>query len=243
MKSMIGSAGFVANLTRPTISCSVSILSRTANNPSKQHLAAARRMLTYLYQTKDMPLTFTAGEWMGPDGKIHPPNVPVGFVDASHGTAGLTENRCSQEGKIFMMNNGCILAKSNKQKTVADSSAKAETVALHGCSQEAMALRQTFERLGMPLKEPTLIHEDASAAIAIQTGCANHSRSRHYEVKFYFTQELIERKEIKLIKIDTAQQLADGMTKALPRTTFQEHTEFIQGLSHNKSLMPKKRTT
>jgi len=74
------------------------------------------------------------------------------------------------------------------------------------------------------------IFEDNSACISIMTIANNASQSRHFEIKYFYTEELIERGMVELVKIDTAHELGDGFTKALPPATYLRHRFYIQGL-------------
>lgn len=52
-------------------------------------------------------------------------------------------------------------------------------------------------------------------------------RSKHYDIKFHFLKELIWDEKIVLEYVDSKHQLADGLTKALPRVSFES---FVAGL-------------
>lgn len=77
------------------------------------------------------------------------------------------------------------------------------------------------EVLGFPA-QPTTILMDNTAAIALAKNPVHHERSKHIDVKFHFTRECVERGDIKLEQIGTADQLADTLTKALGKKLFQK---------------------
>ena len=56
-KSLVGFLIYLTN-SRPNILFSVSIISRFIENPSRLHLAAAKRILRYLQRTKDHEILF-----------------------------------------------------------------------------------------------------------------------------------------------------------------------------------------
>jgi hypothetical protein len=43
-----------------------------------------RRVLQYLYNTRETCLTFKQGDWVGPDGIVHKANQLVVYVDAGY---------------------------------------------------------------------------------------------------------------------------------------------------------------
>ena len=57
-RSIIGSCMYAQMLTRPDISYAVSKLSKYLNQPTKAHMKAALRLLTYLYHTHDKCITY-----------------------------------------------------------------------------------------------------------------------------------------------------------------------------------------
>ncbi|GKB75471.1 hypothetical protein Tco_0942366 [Tanacetum coccineum] len=74
-------------------------------------------------------------------------------------------------------------------------------------------------------------------AIAIALSCNNvqHSRSKHIDIRHHFIREQVENGVVELYFMETNYQLADILTKALPRERF----EFLLPCLGMKSLTPK----
>ena len=47
-------------------------------------------------------------------------------------------------------------------------------------------------------------------------------RIKHIEIKYYFFRDFVEQCKINIFKIDTKQQIADLLTKTLPRDNFRK---------------------
>ena len=80
--------------------------------------------------------------------------------------------------------------------------------------------------LGIPSGNTTMkvsVHEDnAGALILAQTLSPQYTpRSKHYAIKTIWCREQIVLRRIKLLKIDTLEQLGDAFTKGLMRVTFE----------------------
>ena len=66
------------------------------------------------------------------------------------------------------------------------------------------------------------IHEDyASVLVVAETHPQFTPTSKHYASKKIWFRKLIVLRGIKLLKIDTIEQLGDMLTKELPRVTFE----------------------
>ena len=75
--------------------------------------------------------------------------------------------------------------------------------------------------LGEVQYDPTILFVDNQAAISIaQSGSTGHNRQRHIDVKHHFVKEVIEDGAVALSYVQSADNLADAFTKALPRPGF-----------------------
>ena len=75
------------------------------------------------------------------------------------------------------------------------------------------------------------IHDDnAGALILAETLPPQYTpRSKHYAKKTVWFCEVIVKRGIKLVKIDTIEQLGDIFTKSLPRATFEYLRKKLMG--------------
>ena len=69
-----------------------------------------------------------------------------------------------------------------------------------------------------------MIHEDNNACIAIITTPEQHQRTKHIDVRYYFVWEHVKNGNIKLVKEDTKNMIADALTKPLSRQRQEKYT-------------------
>ena len=109
------------------------------------------------------------------------------------------------------------------------STTEAEVVALSQAMRELIWLRRLTvdiaSTLGSKLKDEveikSTVFEDSSGAIALAHKSGTTSRTKHIHTKHWFFKEHIgEGSGIKLVKIDTEQQLADIFTKGVEEKLF-----------------------
>jgi len=214
-QQLIGTLIFASNLTRPDIAFAVSKLARFMNTYDMAHWEVGKKLLRYLQGTKSFGLRYNS---------VNDPELS-GYTDSDY--AGDHLDRKSTGGFLFFYGNSLISWSSQKQPVVALSSTEAEYVALHSGAREAVWLRRFLKELGYEQKGPTPIYVDNQSAIKLAKNPEFHKRTKHIEVKFHYTRELVEEGAIELCYLPTAEQRADIMTKPLLKT---KHNEMLKGL-------------
>jgi hypothetical protein len=63
----------------------------------------------------------------------------------------------------------------------------------------------------------TVIHCDNQSCIKLSENPVFHDRSKHIEIRYHFIQDWVQRGAVQLQYIPTDDQVADILTKALPR--------------------------
>jgi len=92
-------------------------------------------------------------------------------------------------GYLFLLSRAPISWRSQKQTTVALSTAEAEYMALSYASQEAMWLRQLISELKFKPTEATIVYEDNQAVICMAWNGQLHGRSKHIDIRCHFARE------------------------------------------------------
>lgn len=208
-QSMVGSLLHAARATRPDIAQAVGIVSRFNAEPTEAHLTAVKRIFRYLRGTVSLALQYKA---KGGD--------LIGYSDADW--ANDLDSRHSISGNVFMMAGGAISWASQKQATVALSTAEAEYVALGSAAQEAVWLRRLLTDLNINQRQPLVIREDNQGAIALAKNPVGHKRTKHIDIKHHFIREVVQRGTIALEYCPTNQMVADILTKPLAKQRFEE---------------------
>ena len=209
-RSIIGSAMYAAQLCRPDIMFAVCKLSRYLNEPTKAHMTQAKRVLTYLYTTKNNGITYGK--------KVHGiigHDIIFGYADADF--ASDLNNRRSTTGWIFMYNGGAISWRSHQQSIVALSTSEAEYMALSDAAKEARSLLKLNITLETNSLQNIKIFEDNRGALRWTSTLSEPNRTKHIDVAYHHIREWVRIGSISILPVETSLQLADAMTKALPR--------------------------
>ena len=150
-------------------------------------------------------------------GEIDP---SIGFTDSDWD--GDRETRRSTSGYIFNLGSGAISWSSKRQSSTALSSCEAEYIGQTQATKEAVWLRRLLVELQVAEEEghapiATVIYGDNQGAIALTKNPEFHARTKHIDIQHHFAREKQQSGEVDLQYIPTEQQVADGLTKALPR--------------------------
>jgi len=147
-----------------------------------------------------------------------------GFVDSDY--AGDVTDRKSTYGSVFMLCGGPVTWTSKKQASVSTSTTEAEYVALCQGSKEAIWLRQLLREIGFSQflgdSLGVQMYSDNQSCIALAENPEGHSRSKHIDVQYHYSRQLIEYGKILLDYCPTKDMLADVLTKPLGSHAFKE---------------------
>jgi hypothetical protein len=231
--AVVGALLYLSTYTRPDISFAVSVLARHSQRPCIRHWNGVKHLLRYLRGTEDLDLLYTRGG----TAEI------IDYADAgfrSDETSGK-----SQTGYIFLKNNAPIAWKSVKQTVTATSTNHSELIAFHEATREATWLRSMdkiiLSQCGLAQEnKPTIIFEDNAACVAqVGEGFIKSDRVKHIPPQLFgYTQELIQSEQIRVKKVESAHNIADILTKALPAYT---HKRLVReaGMRLHHELIPK----
>ncbi|GJW99012.1 gag-pol polyprotein [Tanacetum coccineum] len=131
------------------------------------------------------------------------------YADADH--AGCQDTRRSTSGSAQFLGEKLVSWSSKKQRSTAISTTEAEYIAMSGCCAQILWI-----------------------AIALCCNNVQHSRSKHIDIRHHFIREQVENRVVELYFVETNYQLADILTKALPRERF----EFLLPRLGMKSMTP-----
>ena len=151
-------------------------------------------------------------------------NLVVGYVDFDY--AGDLDKRRSTTGYLFTMAGGPVCWRSTLQSTVALSTTKVEYMAVTEAFKEAIWMHGLINDLGI-LQEHIDVFCDSQSAICLSKNQVHHARTKHINVRFHFIREIISKGDIRLLKIGTADNPADMLTKVITREKFWHCSNFI----------------
>eukprot|EP00253_Pinus_taeda_P024055 PITA_24055 len=154
-----------------------------------------------LWYPRDVDLTFDA------------------YTDADW--AGSVDDRKSTSGGAFFTGSRLVSWFNKKQSSIALSTAEAKYVAAATCCTQLLWMMQTLQDFQITYTPPISILFDNTSAISISKNPVMHSKTNHIPIKYHFLWEQVLEQKVKLEYVPSEEQVADILTKPLPRETFE----------------------
>eukprot|EP00961_Rhodomonas_salina_P235288 3180229-Rhodomonas_salina.2 len=217
-QQMVGCLMYAAVLTRPDIAFSVNQCSRFQR---PEHVAAAKRILRYLKGSKHLKLTYRRQ----PEASA---NVLVCYADSDH--AGDPDTRRSVTGYVVMLNGAAVSWQSTRQQVTALSTAEAEYYAASVAGTDVTYMLRIMDDLGYKQEQLTVLWEDNMTCIYMSQTSVMYHKSCHIDTRVYQPCELCKDRVMVLEKVASADQVADSLTKSMPKPAFEKHCALMLGL-------------
>ena len=214
-RQLIGSLMYLAAVTRPDLAYTVATLSKFLDSSTGEHWNASKRVLRYVAGTTDLKIIYGRER----------SNELVAYSDADW--ANCVNTRRSTSGVVLLLNGGPIVWFSRKQGVIATSTTDAEYVAAHDAGKEILWTRQLLKEINCDQNKPTTLYCDNAAAEKLIVNPKFHRRTKHIDVKYHYTRELVENGIINVKHISSNQQLADILTKSQTKNSFEANRKSL----------------
>lgn len=164
---------------------------------------------------------------------LHAHNTPNlhAFTDADW--AGNKDDYISTGAYIVYLGRHPIAWSSKKQTGVARSSTEAEYRSLAATTAEVCWLQSLLSELDAPSPTTPVIYCDNIGATYLAENPVFHLRMKHLALDYHFVRQFVQSGALRVSHVNSADQLADALTKPLPRTRFESLVVKI-GLSYSR---------
>ena len=192
--------------------------------PGPKHVAALKRLLRYLAGTADAHLVY--------DFSSAPTLKGVyGYYDPSH--ADDVDTMRSTMASIFFFE-GCPIYWTSKTNTyVTTSTNHSEYCASARAAKIAVWFHKTFIAMDQRWAvDPISLFSDSQGAIAMNYNPVNRAANRHINLADHYAREQLANGIITITYVKSKDQLADFLTKNLPRVEFRRQLEAILSFLH-----------
>ena len=173
--------------------------------PTKAAYEAALGILSYLNKTKEYGITYRHGG----------PRTMEVYCDASFG-----RDLRPMAGHFIYMAGAPISWQSKSLKVIPQSSCEAEVAAASNACKDLAFLRNCLVDLREPVRLPVVVYTDNKACRDLADKQGVSARTKHFNRWLYYIREMRVDGLIRIGLITTQMQIADCLTKCLPKTAF-----------------------
>ena len=129
-------------------------------------------------------------------------------------------DRRSRTGVLIFAGNTPVSAKSVKQTGVQTSSYGAELSALRTATEAIIGMRAVCRSFGIPVEGASPVYGDNLGVLVSVSNATTTLRRKHNSISWHYVREAVAAGIISPIKVWSAQNPSDLMTKAVSRSTF-----------------------
>ncbi|KAL7489424.1 hypothetical protein ACHAW6_015024 [Cyclotella cf. meneghiniana] len=209
--SVVGMLLYLSGHSCPDIAYAVNCCARYMFNPKLLHEKALKRIDRYLKATRDKGLVFK------PSGKLIVEAFPDADFAGLYGHEKITDPACakSRTGFLIQVSDCPMVWVSKLQMETALSTMEAEIIALAHCCRELFPVMDIVSEVGKVVGLETedfvsmhvSIHENNAGALVLAKTIPPEftPRSKYYAIKTVWFREEIQKRGIKLLKIETVE--------------------------------------
>ena len=236
---VIGSLLYAACQTRPDIQYHVSHLAQFMQDPSPEAYEAAIGLICYLYKTRDLGITYggkikslpvvlQAGSDPFDTDEFQEGDGLATFTDASFAR---DQDLRSVNGFVTMYRNGAVSWSSKGLKIACQSTTEAETAGASIAAKDLTYIRTLMNDIGLTPTGPTPLLVDSSGTYGYTRHQGAKQRTKYFDLWVTYIRDAYRANKIELLLITTETELADVLTKALPRGSLHRFRNIMMNIT------------
>jgi len=179
------------------------------HKPTEEHWKLVKRILRYLSGTSNIGLLM----------HHQSPAHLHAFLDADWG--GNKDDFSSTSAYILYLGRNPVSWSSKKQQTIARSLMEAEYHYVADTTLEISWVCSLLNELQYSVNQVPVIYCDNIGATQLSSNPVFHSRMKHVSIDFHFIRKRVQSGVLRVCHVSFDDQLADALTKSLPRYRFE----------------------
>jgi hypothetical protein len=223
--SFVARALFAMKRARPDIQTGIAFLSGRTHQPTEQDWFKLKKLMRFMKRTANDVLTLEAGKGEGITLDWH--------LDAAYA---VHMDYKSHTGATLTLGKGAANSVSTKQKINTRSSTESELVSVDDILAKNLWTKHFMIHQGLKIND-NVIHRDNQSSMKLEengkSSCGK--RTRHFNIKYFYITDLIERKEVRIQYCSTDRMIADYMTKPLTGAKFKYFRNLIMNIRKSRS--------
>ena len=209
---------YLAKRIRPECLTAVAYLSTRVTKCDEDDVEKLYRLVRYVRGTSDVGVVMRPGV-LGITVRL--------YVDASYGVH--TDGKSHTGSCIVIGDVGAVHCRSTKQAIVTKSSTEAELVGMSDSANQALHIRNFLIRQGYAMEPVTVYQDNLSCMALIARGRSGAERTRHISIRYFWTKERVDKREMIVVHKGTKEMYANVLTKPLQGGQFTYERDSLTG--------------
>nr|GEW57448.1 ribonuclease H-like domain-containing protein [Tanacetum cinerariifolium] len=197
----------------------------------------------------DVGLRYVGGRWISNDDERVVNNMNKGKSDSSSSSVSGSNintadflvdsgNDADSSDNLLATQNAKTLRQWNLKltSTLIENGFSQKYRALASVNSEVILILKLLKDLQIEKLLPVSVHCDSNSAIKIADNPVFHGRTKHLKIDLHFVRERILKGVVKTVKVDSANQIANNLTKGLDKV---QHLELVKRLGMYDIIRPK----
>jgi hypothetical protein len=215
LHSNVAKLFYLAQRARPDILLAVVFLTTRVSTPDIDDLGNLKRVMRYQRDTEVLALTLEASG----DGVVR------WWVD---GSFAVHPNMRSHTGAVLSLGKGAVYGMPSKQKINTKSSCEAELVGVDDALPIVLWTSQFLKAQGFAVTDNVTYQDNQSTILLENNGTrSSGKRTRHLDLRYFFTTDRVDKKEVRVEYCPTEVMRAAPHTKPLQGRLFREHRDWL----------------
>ena len=214
-RPLLGAVSYCANISRPDIAATVSIISTHTSRPSIRVYELLKHLLRYLRSTSSLALVYKKSAGL----------EATYFCDANWGGCATTAK--STTGAVVMLAGAAVIWRTKKQAVVALSTTESEYYSMTELVTMVLWFSPSMDWFGFPQTSPATLRCDNAGAMCLAKDPTTFHRSKHINFKHHFIRDIYNKKIIDWKYIKSCFNVADILTKPLGNLLHQSNTRAL----------------
>jgi hypothetical protein len=123
------------------------------------------------------------------------------------------DSKKNTTGYIFTLGGTAVSWKSKLQSKVALSTTEAEYITISEAVKEMIWLKSFLKELGKE-RDVSPLFSDSQSALSLAKNLVFHSKCKHIQLKYHFIRDLVNDRDLSLLKIPGSKNPADMLTRS-----------------------------
>jgi hypothetical protein len=216
-RSLVGQTMFYSTKIAPECAFANGQLARHMQNPGEEHWEAMARFVGYIKSKPDHKMIMKKPTELR----------TISYCDSSYGDC--KDTRRSTMGEVHTIGGAITSWKSQRQRSVTQSSSEAEYITLSEAAKEQKFTQMLLEEVA-EVEIPGYIYGDNEASIFLAKNKQVSNRTKHIDIREHFIRECVDNGRIELKNVKSNDNMSDIMTKNLPVKIFKrDGKELLEG--------------